>query len=177
MKLYKLIPALFALFCFGMPIFAQQPYAHWAGLRDNMPDGAAIDFENMKLNTPDKNMVELPVYPGAKIVATSQETEGVDESSHPQLATVTLISSDPVDKVISVYQDIIKDFPKWHWNSNMKIFYKGNLQEALNLRAPYILVTPINSMEPEFKYISSNDLASASSKIVVCYNPSDVSES
>lgn len=154
--------------------YGQIPYAKWAQLRENIPDGAANTYENMKQNTPERNWIDLPPYPGAKIIHTSQSTQSIDDSQNPELPTVTLISSDPADKVISVYKDIIQDYPQWRWDNNIRIFYKGNLQDALNRQAPYIQVTPIKSEEPDLIYIAPEDLAVANSKIVVCYNPHSV---
>ena len=145
-------------------------------LKQDMPDGAAISYENMKLNTPEKSMVELPAYPGAKIIATSQETESVSESRSPRLATITLVSNDPAEKVIGFYKDLITDYRGWHWNNKIKIFYKDNLQAALNRHDPYIQVTSIQSKEPDLKYVTSEVLANAASKIVVCYNPAGIKE-
>ncbi len=154
--------------------YSQTPYAKWAQLKEDIPDGAANSYQNMKENTPERNWIDLPPYPDAKIVSTSQSTQSIDDSKNPELPTVTLISSDPAEKVISVYKDIIQDYPEWRWDNNIRIFYKGNLQDALNRQAPYIQVTPIKSEEPDLIYISSDELAVANSKIVVCYNPSSV---
>lgn len=172
MRLMNFILALTAVSLFGVQIYAQSAYAQWAELRQNLPDGVSISYENMKLNTPDKSMVQMPAYPGAKIVATSNESESIDDSQSPVLATVTLVSGDAADKVIGVYKDLITDYPGWHWDAKIKIFYKGDLQAALNRHAPFIQVTPIKSMEPDLKYVSSDVLSDASSKIVICYNPS-----
>jgi hypothetical protein len=169
MKLHVFI--LFALFLLSRFSYAQDAYAPWAKIKDNIPDGAAVSLENMKLNTPDKNMVDLPAYPGAKIIATSNSTGSVDESEKPNLPTITLISDDPAEKVINVYKDIITDFPQWHWADSIKIFYKGNLQDALNQQSPYVKVTPIKSIEPDLIYISPDVLETVNSKIIVCYNP------
>lgn len=177
MKSINLFLLIFALSVFNFASYAQQEYAKWAELRQNMPDGVAISYENMKLNTPEKNMVELPAYPGAKIIATSQETESVDESQRPKLATITLVSDASAQKVIGFYKDLISEYAGWRWDNNIKIFYKGKLQDALNGVAPYIQVTPIQSREPDLKYVKSDVLANASSKIIVCYNPSHMSAS
>lgn len=174
MRPFNFILALIAVSLLSVPGYAQDAYAPWAQLKQKLPDGVSISYENMKLNTPDKSMVQMPAYPGAKIVATSNESESIDDSQKPALATITLISSDPADKVIGVYKDLITDYPGWHWDANLKMFYKGKLQAALNRHAPYIQVTAIKSMEPDLKYVSSDVLSNASSKIVVCYNPSDV---
>jgi hypothetical protein len=174
MRLINFILAFTAVSLFSVLIYAQDAYAPWAELRQKLPDGVRISYENMKLNTPDKSMVQLPAYPGAKIVATSNESESIDDSQKPVLATITLVSSDAADNVIGFYKDLITDYPGWHWDANIKIFYKGNLQAALNRHDSYIQVTPIKSMEPDLKYVSSDVLSNASSKIVVCYNPSDV---
>ena len=176
MKPTKLFLTIIAVFLFSFISYAQEAYAPWAKLRDDIPEGAAISYENMKLNTPEKNMVELPAYPGAKIIATSQENESVSESRRPKLATMTLVSSNPVEKVTGFYKDLITEYRGWHWNNKIKIFYKGNLQEALNRHAPYIQVTSIKSEEPDLKYVASKVLANAASKIVVFYNPAGISK-
>ena len=175
MKLFKVIMILFWVSSLSL-LFAQDKYAPWAKLKQDIPDGVRNSYENMKENTPDRSMIELPPYPGAEIIETSQSTQSVDESRNPVLPTVTLISNDPSDKIINVYKDIIKDFPEWHWDSNIRIFYKGNLQDALNRQSPYIQVTPIESGETGLMYVSSDVLASANSKIVVCYNPGSAAE-
>ena len=177
MKSINLFLLIFAVSVLSFTSYAQEEYAKWAELRQNMPDGVAISYENMKLNTPEKNMVELPAYPGARIVATSQETESVDESQRPKLATITLISDAPAQKITGFYKDLITEYAGWCWDNNIKIFYKGNLQDALNGLAPYIQVTPIQSREPDLKYVKSDTLTNASSKIVVCYNPSGMNAS
>jgi hypothetical protein len=174
MNLFFLIVAVSLL---SFVSYGQEAYAPWANLRQDMPDGDAISYENMKLNTPDKNMVELPAYPGAKIVATSQETASVDETQKPKFATITLISDKPAEKIIGFYKDLITEYPGWHWDNKIKIFYKDNLQDAISGRAPYIQVTLIQSDEPDLKYVTSNALANASSKIVVCYNPAGIAAS
>ena len=174
MKLTKVFLILFIMIGGTFFTYAQTPYAQWAQLKEDIPDGAANSYENMKQNTPERNWIDLPPYPGAKIIHTSQSTQSIDDSQNPELPTVTLISSDPAEKVISVYKDLIQDYPKWRWDNNVKIFYKGNLQDALNRHAPYIQVTPIKSEEPDLIYISSDELAVANSKIVVCYNPDSV---
>ncbi len=155
-------------------LFAQTPYAPWAQLKEDIPEGDVNSYENMKQSTPDRNLVDLPPYPEAKIIATSQATKSIDDSKNPALPTVTLISADPPEKIINVYKDIIQDYPQWRWDNKIRIFYKGNLQDALNQQAPYIQVTPIKSGEPDLMYLSSDELAVANSKIVVCYNPGNV---
>ncbi len=174
MNSIKLFLTIIAVSLFSLLLYAQEAYAPWADLKDDMPDGAAISYENMKLNTPEKNMVELPAYPGARIIATSQENESVSESRKPRLATVTLISNDPVEKIKGFYKDLITEYRGWHWDDKIKIFYKDNLQVALNRYDPYIQITPIRSEEPELKYVTSEVLANAASKIVVCYNPAGI---
>ncbi len=177
MKLMNLIFLIAAVSLLSIVSYAQVNYASWANLRQNLPDGVAISYENMKLNTPDKNMVELPAYPGAKIVATSQETGSVNESQKPKFATITLISNESAEKIIGFYRDLITEYPGWHWDNNIKIFYKDNLQEALKGRAPYIQVTQLNTIEPDLKYVTSKVLTNAVSKIVVSYNPAGFSAS
>jgi len=151
--------------------FAQTLYAPWAELKTNMPPGMKNSYENMKLNTPPKSEIEIPAYPGAKIIETSESTQSVDDSKDPYLPTITLVSNDPADKVIKIYKEIIADFPDWHWSDNLKLFYKGNLQESLNRHSPYIQVTEITTNEPGLIYVSPHVLELANSKIIVCYNP------
>ena len=122
MNLFFLIVAVSLL---SFVSYGQEAYAPWANLRQDMPDGDAISYENMKLNTPDKNMVELPAYPGVKIVATSQETASVDENQKPKFATITLISDKPAEKIIGFYKDLITEYPGWHWDNKIKIFYNN----------------------------------------------------
>ena len=172
MKQLNLIMILFLMLAGQTVLTAQTPYAGWAQLRENMPEGDINSYETMKQNTPERNWIDLPPYPEAKIIATSQATKSIDDSKNPALPTVTLISNDPAEKIINVYKDLIQDYPQWQWDNNIKIFYKGNLQDALNRQAPYIQVTPIKSGEPDLIYVSADDLAAANSKIVVCYNPS-----
>ncbi len=169
MKLHKVFLILFWISSLSL-LSAQDKYAPWAELKQDIPEGVRNSYENMKQNTPDRNMIDLPPYPGARIIETSQSTQSVDDSKNPVLPTVTLISNDPSDKIINVYKEIIKDFPKWHWDKNIRIFYKGSLQDALNRKSPYIQVTPIKSGEPGLIYVSSDVLAVANSKIVVCYS-------
>jgi hypothetical protein len=176
MHILKVFIFLCLLSFLGLYTYAQDAYAPWVELKQDIPDGMKDSYENMKLNTPDKNMVELPAYPGAKIIETSQSTQSVNESEVPNLPTVTLISSDPAEKVIKVYKDIITDFPQWHWDANLKIFYKGDLRKSLNGHSPYIQVTPIQTDEPDLIYVSPKELEVANSKIVVCYNPGNVTE-
>ncbi len=175
MKLLKAFLVLLWISSLSL-LFAQDKYASWAELKQDIPEGVRNSYENMKENTPDRDMIELPPYPGARIIETSQSTQSVDESKNPVLPTVTLISNDPSDKIINVYKDIIQDFPQWHWDNNIRIFYKDSLQDALNGHSPYIQVTPIKSGEPGLIYLSSDVLAVANSKIVVCYNPGSVKE-
>lgn len=176
MKLINLLSIITAVLLFSIVTYAQNAYAPWTDLKPDLPDGVAINYENMKLNTPDKNMVELPAYPGAKIIATSDASESVDESQKPRLATVTLVSSDPAEKIIGFYKDLITEYKGWHWDAKMKIFYKNDLNEALNRHDSYIQVTSIQSEEPDLKYVTSDVLENAASKIVVCYDPNTVNE-
>ena len=174
MKKIKVLLILLVLSGGSFFTYAQTPYAEWAKLKEDIPEGAVNSFENMKQNTPERNWIDLPPYPEAKIINTSQSTQSIDDSKNPELPTVTLISNDPAEKIINVYKDLIQDYPKWRWDGNVRIFYKGNLQDALNRNAPYIQVTPIKSSEPDLIYISSENLEIANSKIVVCYNPRSV---
>jgi hypothetical protein len=173
----KSLIGFFILFIMvGSPVitYSQTPYAQWAKLRKDIPDGAANSYETMKQNTPERDWIDLPPYPDAKIIETSQSTQSIDDSKNPELPTVTLISSDTVDKITGMYKDLIQDYPRWRWDENLGIFYKGNLQDALNRRAPFIQVTPIKSDQPDLVYISSDELAIANSKIVVCYDPGSI---
>ena len=174
MKPIKIFLILFFSSFYCYMSYAQEAYASWAELRDSIPEGMRNSYENMKQNTPDKNVVELPPYPGAKIIETSMSTQSVDDSRNPNLPTITLISNDPAEKIINVYKDIIEDFPQWHWDANLKMFYKGNEQDALNSQSPYIQVTAIKTYEPDLIYISPDVLEVADSKIVVCYNPGKI---
>jgi hypothetical protein len=176
MKSTKMFLVLFIMFFGSLIPYAQTAYAPWAELRPNIPDGDRNSYENMMINTPQRSQIELPPYPGAKIVATSQFTQSIDDSQRPYLPTVTLISSDPAAKIIEVYKEIIQDFPDWHWNARIGIFYKDSLRAALNRHEPYIQVTAVQFEQPDLKYISSKDLEAANSKIVVCYNPESVKE-
>lgn len=176
MKSFNLLLAVMAVSLFSIVSYAQSAYAPWADLKSDLPDGVAINYENMKLNTPDKNMVELPAYSGAKIIATSDASESVDESQKPRLATVTLESSDSPEKIIEYYKELIPDYKGWHWDAKMKIFYRNNLRNALNRHDSYIQVTSIQSEEPDLKYVTSDVLENAASKIVVCYDPNTVNE-
>ncbi len=166
------IPILLSLgsFC----VYAQDQYAPWAEFNNDIPEGMRISYGIMKLHTPDRNMIELPPYPGAEIIESSQSTGSVDDSRDPYLPTVTLISSDSVTKIINVYKDIITDFPGWHWNSKFSIFYKGNLRDALNGHSPYVQIRAINTDEPDLIYLSSNELESVNSRIIVCYAPGSI---
>ncbi len=171
MKHQKVFFILIIILAESFYCYAQTAYAEWAKLKEDIPEGAVNSFENMKQNTPERNWIDLPPYPEAKIIHTSQSTQSIDDSKNPELPTITLISNDPAEKIIRVYKDLIQDYPEWQWDGNIRFFYKGNLQDALNRKAPYIQVTPIKSSEPDLIYISSEDLEVANSKIVVCYNP------
>ncbi len=174
MKQIEIISILIVMLGVSYISYAQTPYAEWAKLKEDMPEGAVNSYENMKQNTPERNWIDLPPYPGAKIVRTSQSTQSVDDSKNPEFPTVTLISKDPAEKIINVYKDLIQDYPSWRWDKNIGIFYQGNLQDALNRQAPYIMITPIKTSEPELIYLSSDELEAANSKIVVSYNPGSV---
>ncbi len=168
----KTLKAFLIVMCLSPAfIFAQVPYTQWVEFGDSIPEGINNSYENMKLHTPDKNEVELPAYPGAEILETSQSTQSVDESQNPLLPTITLISSDPAEKVIKVYKEMIQDYPEWHWADNLKIFYKGNLRDALNGYAPYVQIRSVTSDEPDLIYISPDILEVVNSKIIVSYDP------
>lgn len=156
--------------------YAQENYAPWVQLRQNISEDTRLTFNEMKMNTPAKNIVGIPAYTGAQIIETSQYTGSVDDSRNPALPTVTLISDDPVGKVIGVYKDIIEDFPDWHLDIKLQIFYKGDLQESLDGYSPYIRITPILTREPDLIYVSPYALDSAKTRIVVCYNPQSVKD-
>ncbi len=170
MSKLKLIADFMFYTCRFIVGYAQTPYAEWAQLTGNIPEGTVNSYENMKQNTPDRSWIDLPPYPEAKIIRTSRFTQSIDDSKNPELPTVTLISSDPAEKVIKVYKDLIQDYPEWRWDNNVRIFYKGNLQDALNRQAPYIQVTPVKSGEPDLIYLSPDELEAANAKIVICYS-------
>ncbi len=174
MKQIEFISILLIMLGVSYISYAQTPYAEWAKLKEDMPEGVVNSYENMKQNTPERNWIDLPPYPEAKIIQTSKATQSIDDSKNPELPTVRLISKDPAEKIINVYKDLIQDYPKWRWDNNIRIFYKGNLQDALNRQAPYIQITSIKSSEPDLIYVAPDELAVANSKIVVCYNPRSV---
>ena len=171
MRKLTMILSLIIISSINFITYSQDDFANWAELKPNLPVDAKNSFDNMKLNTPARSEIDIPPYPDAVIISTSQSTQSVDLSKDPELPTVTLLSNDMVGKVVAVYKDVLLDFPDWHWDENLKLFYKGDLQDALNRRSPSVVVSSITADEPDLMYISSDELKNASSKIVICYNP------
>ena len=106
-----------------------EPYADKLKITSNTPEMSRMTIE--AANVPDRAAVGIPPYPGAKIFQTRDAGEmEVNDESFKTIASMKLLSTDPVDKVVAWYKKQLpsyghKDFYGVSW-----AFWKG--EESFN---------------------------------------------
>ncbi len=133
-----LFSTVFALLLGGINLYSNEPFAPVFSVPDGIEDKAEWKErqEEIKRKLPSKSEVGIPAYPGAVVyeVYTAQE---LSESSYspvsdaPELAKITILATDPVNKVAEFYSNNLPE--NWEFDPTMNSFWDGDYEYSMQL--------------------------------------------
>ncbi len=158
---------LIAIACLAWNLASAEPYAPTA-----LPTGGGLAkdiAETAKDHIPDKDAVEAPPYPGAKIVSAGGGSWAEYGGQRREiLPHVSLVSTDPPEKVAAFYKTQLKD---WHHAKEygmFDVFWKGR-KDQQNMGAPSVptvVVSDTDGSSPDEQHLTG-----LKTRIDVYYQP------
>lgn len=169
-KLLFMIFIIFIMAFSTISIFAEEPFAPKIKLPEKMENRDIwVDMVN-GWTVPSKEVVGLPVYPGAFIVALMDGGPmEVNDDTLMMLPSITMATVDDQAKVVSFYKEQLKDWKYKNSFDMFDIFWDGpdefnNLDMTQGMTIPNIVVFGATEGEPNF-------MPEAKTAITIVYKP------
>lgn len=106
-----------------------EPYAPKADAPKNVGQNSPQYMSVMIINAaqvPDKSVVEIPSYPGAKVFQTKNASEmNANNKMYKTLPYIKLLSTDPPDKIVAWYKNQLKGYTYEDVFGVAWVFWKG----------------------------------------------------
>ena len=124
-------------------------------------------IEVTKENVPEKEAVEAPPYPNARIIAAGPASEmKLGSITRRMLASVTLVSKDEVEKVVAFYK---KKLQGWNYAQEygmFHVFWKGtkDQKDMSGPEVPTVVITSTDGSAPNEQHLQG-----LKTRIVVYY--------
>ena len=103
-------------------VHADEPYAPKVEIPNNADPNSLAAMVVNAAKIPDKSEVEIPTYPGARVVQT-KNTDGSGTSG--ELPYIKLLSTDPPDKIVAWYRSQLKGYTYEDVFSVAWVLWKG----------------------------------------------------
>lgn len=124
-------------------------------------------IEITKNNVPEKEAVEAPPYPNARIIGAGPASEmKVGGVTRRILPMVTLVSKDEVEKVVAFYKKKLEGWNYAHEYGMFHVFWKGT-KEQKNMTAPEVPTVVIT--DTDGSAANEQHLQGLKTRIVVYY--------
>jgi hypothetical protein len=136
MKTYKttsktLVVIFFLLF--SQLVFSQSDKIPWLPLIKDAPQKTADVITSAQIG--------ISVYPGAYLTSYYPATSSNEsDKSVTSLATVFLVTSDEIEKVVQFYIKNLKKSDGWNFYDEYNVFVKGDLNDALSRTVPGVAI-------------------------------------
>lgn len=136
MDIRKVMVTSFLVLAVSATAIAGEPYAPKVKAPTGIKPFSIEDFDVMGINAavvPEKSAVEIPPYPGARVLSTISEFKmTINKKKVTCLSSIKLLSTDPVDKVVAFYKEKLKEYRyKSMWDGMINFFWIGGKDDNM----------------------------------------------